>query len=487
MSYDFEQRAAAFPSLVICSEKLEPRGAFAEAQAAYLKPDRTSVAELERLLKQKQVGVVAHYYMDPQLQGVLSACDWPHIHISDSLEMASRAAEMVAAGVRVLVVLGVDFMSENARAMVDAAGYETVPVYRVRSVSIGCSLATAARSQAYTAYLNEAARTPRLLHVIYVNTDLEIKARAQLLVPTITCTSSNVVGLILQAAAQIPDLSVWFGPDTYMGGNLSRLFEVYSRMGANAVRELHPAHTPATLRELSSRFHYFREGVCIVHQMFGHEVARRVREEYADADLAAHLEVPGEMFSCALERRECGKGVVGSTANILQFISDKVREALKNAEKKSLKILLATEAGMITSIVRRVQAMLRESRKAGGPDLAVEIIFPVSDEAIAVADDPELQIVPGPAGGEGCSTEGGCAICPHMKMNSLEALLALLKRLGEMEPETLRRFEPAKYQALLAGRTIASLGSESIIYMRDYQRAKRLPDSLASRILRSGV
>lgn len=33
-----------------------------------------------------------------------------------------------------------------------------------------------------------------------------------------------------------------------------------------------------------------------------------------------------------------------------------------------------------------------------------------------------LSVVPGPAGGEGCSLEGGCASCPYMKMNSLAAL-----------------------------------------------------------------
>jgi quinolinate synthase len=34
-----------------------------------------------------------------------------------------------------------------------------------------------------------------------------------------------------------------------------------------------------------------------------------------------------------------------------------------------------------------------------------------------------LSVVPGPAGGEGCSLEGGCASCPYMKMNSLAALM----------------------------------------------------------------
>lgn len=34
-----------------------------------------------------------------------------------------------------------------------------------------------------------------------------------------------------------------------------------------------------------------------------------------------------------------------------------------------------------------------------------------------------LSVVPGPAGGEGCSLQGGCASCPYMKMNSLQALM----------------------------------------------------------------
>lgn len=44
-------------------------------------------------LSTKRMGVVAHFYMDPQVQGVLSsaAARWPHIRISDSLVMAGAA------------------------------------------------------------------------------------------------------------------------------------------------------------------------------------------------------------------------------------------------------------------------------------------------------------------------------------------------------------------------------------------------------------
>ena len=58
-------------------------------------------------------------------------------------------------GVRAIVVLGVDFMTENVRAVLDASGYAAVPVYRVTSKPIGCSLAEAADAAAYDAWLRE--------------------------------------------------------------------------------------------------------------------------------------------------------------------------------------------------------------------------------------------------------------------------------------------------------------------------------------------
>ena len=68
--------------------------------------------------------------MDPQVQGVLSSAAerWPHIHISDSLVMADRAVKMVEEGCTTVAVLGVDFMSENVRAILDEAGHQDVKV-----------------------------------------------------------------------------------------------------------------------------------------------------------------------------------------------------------------------------------------------------------------------------------------------------------------------------------------------------------------------
>lgn len=472
--------AEPFPSLLIRRDALVPQGAFAEAQAEFLQPDPDVVTRLRELLEAKKAGVVAHFYMDPELQGVLSACDWPHIQISDSLVMADAGIEMAEAGVERVVVLGVDFMSENVRAMLDAAGHDQVDVFRVAADPIGCSLAESAEAQAYGAYLTKASRQPTSLHVVYINTSLETKARAHHLVPTITCTSSNVVKTVLTAFDQVPDLHVWFGPDTYMGKNLERLFQGLAQLDDEAIKAVHPAHDQASVRALLERFHYFEQGTCIVHHMFGADVVKTVEQRYADVFVTAHLEVPGEMFQLALAAQQKGRGVVGSTSNILGFIAAKVEEAAnQEGDAQRLRFILGTEAGMITAIVRKVQRILDES----AAPLEVEIIFPVASEAVAQTDDAELGVVPGVAGGEGCSTAGGCATCPYMKMNSLDAMLDLLERTAAEPRDNLLPFFPRKYTMEIGGRTAADLGGEPILHMRHFQREGRLPPALVDDIV----
>lgn len=77
-------------------------------------------------------------------------------------------------------------------------------------------------------------------------------------------------------------------------------------------------------RSLLGRVKYFQDGTCIVHHLFGGEVCQLVKDAYGDAYLAAHFEVPGEMFGLAMEAKKRGMGVVGSTSQILKFISDVV-------------------------------------------------------------------------------------------------------------------------------------------------------------------
>jgi len=145
-----------------------------------------------------------------------------------------------------------------------------------------------------------------------------------------------------------------------------------------------------------------------------------------------------------------------------------------------LSFVLGTEAGMVTPIVRRVQARLAQCREQGRPEPEVEIVFPVASEAVARTDDAELRLVPGVADGEGCSIAGGCATCRYMKMNSLAALFELLDRLGSESAAALAAYAPRRLDATIGERSAAALGCEPILHMRELGRAGQLPEALVA-------
>ncbi|RWV94015.1 hypothetical protein GW17_00043485 [Ensete ventricosum] len=137
-------------------------------------------------------------------------------------------------------------------------GFMQVGVYRMSNELIGCSLADAAASSTYMQFLEAASNSPPSLHVIYINTSLETKAYGHELVPTITCTSSNVVQMIFQAFAQVPDLNVWYGPDSYMGANIVELFHQMADMADEEISRIHPEHNRNSIRSLLKRLHYYQ-------------------------------------------------------------------------------------------------------------------------------------------------------------------------------------------------------------------------------------
>jgi len=477
-----------FPSLIVTANEVRSRGSFAASQASYLEPDASKVNALVDVLKAKKIGIVAHFYMDPEVQGILMAAkaSYPHIAISDSLVMADLAVKMVEAGCETIGVLGVDFMSENVRAIIDEAGHRDAKVYRMAAEDIGCSLAEAAQSDSYDRYLAEAGKAKNGVHVIYINTGLDTKAAANAKIPTITCTSSNVVATVLQAAAQIPEVNVFYGPDTYMGGNLAELLRRMTTWSDEDIKEMHPEHNRETIKSLLPRLKYFDNGTCMVHDMFGRDVCETVRAFYGDAYQTAHFEVPGEMFKLAMEAKDRGLGVVGSTQNILDYTCARVDEAVARAlpEGERLRFVLGTETGMVTSIVRAVQSRLRAAQDKGVSGVEAEIIFPVSSDAIAATGDVEIPVVPGVISGEGCSLDGGCASCPYMKMNSFDALMRMCDRVGSPAGEAmLTAQEPRKYASKdQAGPSIASQGCVPILHMRHFQKNKRFSDDLVADI-----
>ncbi|KAL7429426.1 hypothetical protein ACHAXH_002040, partial [Discostella pseudostelligera] len=560
------QQITSFPSLIIGPKhQLSPQGSFAEAQAAFLEPPMETVVNLLDQLIDLKVGIVAHYYMDVELQGVLHAVkrrqmellrqqqlndeqqqhanddgvaerripEYPLVAIADSLKMGDDAVQMCSKNnVNSIICLGVDFMSESVSAIMGRNGYPHVPVYRATTKHIGCSLAESAEGDNYKAWLYKSAggvggamassssseeetKKKSSLHVVYINTSLETKAISSSIMPTITCTSSNVLQTILQASAQIgpEELQICYGPDTYMGENLVSLLDAVLSSGWSDDRiksDLHPKHDRSTIRALRNNMNVYPSGNCVVHHMFGHSVVETVLKDYADAYVTAHLEVPGEMFQIALRKSLDDEGVVGSTSNILNFIERKVEEAAKRMtttaskpavgidsdEKTRLKFILGTEAGMVTSIVRSVQDILDSN---ACQNVEAEIIFPVSSEAVMGVDNEGatkggtssamLEVVPGVAGGEGCSTAGGCATCPFMKMNDLDAVHDILDMIGQSsngnnEWQLLSKHLPPNRLAgkLINGRDAIDFGTEPIVFMREFMKEKRLSDVLVERV-----
>lgn len=457
-----------FPSLLIEAHKLTPQGTFAQNLAKFLEPDMGTVQQIQTLLTEKSVGLVAHYYMDSEIQGVLRHLNYPHIHIADSLQMGNAAIGMAKAGVKHIVVMGVDFMSENIRALLDANGFSHIPLYRLRTEEIGCTLASAAEKKEYLAYLTKAAQHKPALHVIYVNTGIHIKGQAQKIIPTITCTSSNVVKLILQAYAQIPDLHIAFGPDTYMGRNLYALLHYYSELSDSEIKKINPQHSQKSLREALKRFDFFKQGRCYVHEMFGETLVNKIKKDYPEALMSAHLEVPGEMFELAHDAAKKDRGVVGSTSNILDFIIKKIENS---AAQNKIQFILGTESGLASGMISEVQKHL----KLKNFKQTVEIIFPVAEEAVTEThhkDHLGFDLMPGVSAGDGCSINGSCADCQFMKMNSLDALVDLLKKIGQTD---LKNFYPKVSEP---NDELTKLGTETILAMQEFQKTGKINGTL---------
>lgn len=272
-----------------------------------------------------------------------------------------------------------------------------------------------------------------------------------------------------QAFAQVPDLHVLYGPDSYMGANIKELLQQMTMMTDEEINEIHHEHNRESIRSLLPRLHYYKviydlgflilikicvviavfaelqllshqDGTCIVHHLFGHEVVQKIREMYSDAFLTAHFEVPGEMFSLAMEGKKRGMGIVGSTQNILDFIKQRVQEAMDRDVQEHLQFVLGTESGMVTAIVAAVRNLLGSAKSPTSESkISVEIVFPVSSDSMTKTPsnpspgvnpvkigDLMLPLVPGVASGEGCSIHGGCASCPYMKVSFIYVSAVIL-------------------------------------------------------------
>lgn len=227
-----------------------------------LDPTLDLEAEINRLKKEKNAIVLAHYYQEGDIQDIAD-------YIGDSLGLSQEAARTDA---DIIVFAGVHFMAETAK-MLSPTKKVLLP-----DLKAGCSLADSCPAPVFRKFKE---KYPGHIVVSYVNTTAEMKTLTD-----ICCTSTNAVQII----ESIPkDQPIIFAPDINLGRYLVK------KTGRDMV---------------------LWNGACMVHEIFSAEKITKLMLRHPEAKLIAHPECEAHILDKA--------AFVGSTTALLNFtIKDK--------------------------------------------------------------------------------------------------------------------------------------------------------------------
>src|SRR5687767_12109650 len=215
------------------------------------------LAEIQRLKKERNAVILAHYYQKPEIQDLAD-------FVGDSLDLSRKAA---ATDADVIAFCGVRFMAETAKIL------SPEKIVILPDMDAGCSLEDSCPPDQFAAFR---AAHPDHIALTYINCSAAVKALSDIIV-----TSSAAESII----GQIPmDQKIIFGPDRHLGGYLNRRFG----------------------REM-----LLWPGICIVHQAFSETELLKLKAEHPGAPVAAHPECPPHIIDHADH--------VGSTKSILDF------------------------------------------------------------------------------------------------------------------------------------------------------------------------
>ncbi|HWN83027.1 MAG TPA: quinolinate synthase NadA [Candidatus Udaeobacter sp.] len=215
-------------------------------------------AEVERLKRELNAVILAHYYQDSDIQDLAD-------FVGDSLQLSQQAKSTKA---EVIVFAGVHFMAETAKIL-NPDKQVLLPDLRA-----GCSLSDTCPADRFAKFI---ADRPGHVVISYVNCSAAVKALSDIL-----CTSSNAELVIRSVPAEKP---IIFAPDQ----NLGRYLE--QKTGRKMV--LWP-------------------GTCMVHDIFSEKKLVQLKVRYPDAPVAAHPECPESVLAHADH--------IGSTSSILDFV-----------------------------------------------------------------------------------------------------------------------------------------------------------------------
>jgi quinolinate synthase len=214
-------------------------------------------AEIERLKKEKNAIVLAHYYQEPDIQDVAD-------YIGDSLGLSQQAAKTDA---DMIVFAGVHFMAETAKIL--------SPQKKVLlpDLKAGCSLADSAPPELFRRFKE---KHPDHLVISYINCSAGIKALSDII-----CTSSNAEKIIESVPKDQP---IIFAPDRNLGAYLAR----------------------KTGRDM-----LLWNGACMVHEIFSLEKITKLKIRHPKAKVIAHPECEAAVLAIA--------DYIGSTTGLLKY------------------------------------------------------------------------------------------------------------------------------------------------------------------------
>lgn len=215
------------------------------------------IKEIQKLKKEKNVVILAHYYQMGEIQDIAD-------FVGDSLALAQWAAKTEA---DMIVMCGVHFMGETAKILCPDKKV------LVPDMEAGCSLADSCPAEAFTQFIKE---HPGHTVISYVNTTAAVKA-----VTDVVVTSTNAK----QIVESFPkDEKIIFGPDRNLGNYINSI----------------------TNREM-----VLWDGACHVHEQFSVEKIVALKTQYPDAVVLAHPECKNTVLKLA--------DVIGSTAGLLKY------------------------------------------------------------------------------------------------------------------------------------------------------------------------
>lgn len=213
--------------------------------------------EIERLKKEKNAVILAHYYQEADIQDVAD-------YIGDSLGLAQQAEKTTA---DVIVFAGVHFMAETAKIL--NPGKKVL----LPDLKAGCSLSDSAPPPLFKKFKDE---HPGHIVISYINCSAGIKALSDII-----CTSSNA----RQIVESLPeDQKIIFAPDKNLGAYINK------KTGRNMV---------------------LWDGACMVHEIFSREKITRLKVRHPDAKIIAHPECEDVVLQLA--------DFIGSTTQLLKF------------------------------------------------------------------------------------------------------------------------------------------------------------------------